>query len=250
MKNWCENDAFWRTMEPFLFDEEHLKAAPTEVEQIISLVNLEPESSVLDLCCGTGRHSLEFARKGHYVTGVDRTRLYLEKAENRAKEEKLNIEFIQEDMRTYSDPDTFNLAVMMFTSFGYFTEPEENKQVLRNVHRSLQTNGFFIIEVMGKEVLARIFQDRCWREIDGTFLLEERKMSKDWRFINNRWIMFKEGKIEEFEFNLRIYSAMELSALLRECGFCSVGIYGNLQGGPYDESAVRLFAVAGKSGAG
>ena len=246
MKNWCENDTFWRAVEPFLFDEEHLEAAPTEVEQIITLVDLEPESSVLDLCCGPGRHSLEFARKGHYVTGVDRTKYYLEKAGNRAKEEKLNIDFIQEDMRTYSDPDKFNLAVMLFTSFGYFTEPEENKQVLLNVHRSLKPNGSFIIEVMGKEVLARIFQDRGWREIDGTFLLEERKMSEDWRFINNRWIVIKDEKIQEFAFTLRVYSAVELSDLLGDCGFDTVAIYGDLLGSSYDASAHRLIAVARK----
>jgi SAM-dependent methyltransferase len=246
MKNWCENDAFWLNMEPFLFDEEHLKAAPLEVEQMIALVDLEPESFVLDLCCGTGRHTLEFARKGHYVTGVDRTKIYLEKARNQARREKLSIDFIQADMRAYSNNDTFDLAIMMFTSFGYFTEPEENKQVLRNVHASLKTKGVLIMELMGKEVLARIFQDRGWREIDGTYLLEDRKMSEDWRFINNRWIVFKGGKIEEFSFKLRIYSAVELADLIKKCGFGSVDIYGNLQGGPYDQSAVRLFAVARK----
>ncbi len=246
MKNWFENDAFWRTMEPFLFDQVHLEMASAEVEQIISLVDLEPESSVLDLCCGPGRHSLEFARKGHYVTGVDRTEIYLEKARTRAQEEKLNIDFIREDMRTYSDPEQFNLAVMMFTSFGYFTELEENKQVLRNVHRSLKPNGSLIIEMMGKEILSRIFQDRGWREIDGTFLLEERKMSEDWRFINNRWIVIKDGKIEEFAFILRVYSAVELSDLLGECGFDSVAVYGDLQGSPYEPSAHRLIAIANK----
>lgn len=246
MKNWCENDDFWRTLEPFLFDEENLKAAPAEVGQMIALVDLAPESSVLDLCCGLGRHALEFARKGHYVTGVDRTKIYLEKARNQAEKEKLSVDFIQEDMRAYSNPDAFDLIIMMFTSFGYFTEPEENKKVLRNVHVSLKSKGVLILELMGKEVLARIFQDRSWREINGTCLLEERKMTKDWRFIQNRWIVLKDGKIEEFQFKLRIYSAVELSDLIKHCGFRSVDVYGNLQGGPYDQSAVRLYAVARK----
>ena len=67
---WYEQDTFWETFEPTMFGERRWSDAPTEVENAIALLNLQPGKAVLDLCCGVGRHSLELARRGFAVTGV------------------------------------------------------------------------------------------------------------------------------------------------------------------------------------
>ena len=117
---------------------------------------------------------------------------------------------------------------------------------MANVHRSLKPGGKFVIDVMGKEVLASVFRERDWREEDGALILEERKVSNDWSWIENRWILFKDGKRYENRLSLRLYSAAELETLLKSCGFASVNIYGDFTGTPYDHNARRLVVVASK----
>ena len=246
MTVWHEQDLFWQTVP--LFDREHLEAAPQEVEAIISMLGIEPPASVLDLCCGVGRHSLELARRGYRVTGVDRTAAYLETARQRASDEGLVVEWIQADMREFVRPDAFDAAVNLFTSFGYFEDPAEDRQVVSNLTRSLKAGGALVMELMGKEVLARIFLPCDWTELaDGTLFLQERKVRREWTWIENRWILIKDGQRREFEVSHRLYDGAGLKTLLLEADFRSVDLYGDLSGAPYDIDARRLVAVARKA---
>jgi SAM-dependent methyltransferase len=76
---WFENDDFWRDFYPFMFSDERFAATPDEVSRILALTKCTG-GSVLDLCCGPGRHSIELARRGFQVTGVDRSPFLLAKA--------------------------------------------------------------------------------------------------------------------------------------------------------------------------
>ena len=247
MKSWHENDDFWETFAPLMFGEERWGAVPFEIDQVIAKLGLEPGAAVLDLGCGPGRHSLEMARRGLRVTGVDRTASYLAKARALAEEQGLDVEFIQDDMRQFVREAAFDGAMLMFTSFGYFEDPAENHAVLANVYRSLKAGGALIIEMMGKEVLARIFLPRSWSEQDGVLFLEERSISKDWSWIDNRWIMIRDGERSEFKISHWLYSAAELARMSEQAGFSQVEFYGDLEGAPYDHTAKRLVAVARKA---
>lgn len=246
MKVWHEQDNFWAKWAPILFPKQRWEKTQEEVTNIISLLKIDPSASILDLCCGPGRHSLELARRGFSLTGVDRTKSYLEKARKQAETEGLKVEFIQEDMRSFCKPNTFEVAINLFTSFGYFEEIKDDKKVIKNVYLSLKNKGVFLIDIMGKEVLARVFCERNWHEVDNNIVLEERKICKNWSWIDNRWILIKDGKKEEYKISHRIYSAVELTALLNECGFNPIDVYGDLNGEPYDHTAKRLILVAHK----
>jgi len=246
MKAWHEEDAFWTKWAPFIFFERRWEQARGEVADIISLLKVSPGASILDLCCGPGRHSLQLARSGFSVTGVDRTKMYLEKARKQAEKEGLEAEFIQNDMRTFCRPDTFNVVINLFTSFGYFEDMNDDRRVAENVYRSLRENGVFLIDTMGKEVLARVFRERDWYEVNGILVLQEHRVSRNWSWMENRWIMVKDGKTEESRLSHRLYSAAELTALLRDCGFGAIDVYGDLTGTPYDHTAKRLVMAAHK----
>jgi SAM-dependent methyltransferase len=180
------------------------------------------------------------------VTGVDRTAAYLKQARERAQAEGLGIEFVHGDMRRFSRPGAFDGAVSLFSSFGYFENLDEDRQVLTNLRCSLREGGALVVDVKGKETLARVFRQRHWGEQDGAILLAEAKIASGWTMIDNRWIVLKGQGRKEFRVVHRLYSAAELSALLRECGFSAVEIYGDLAGAPYDHEAERLVAVAHK----
>ena len=189
---------------------------------------------------------MELARQGFSVTAVDRTKMYLERARKQAETEGLKIEFIQDDMRQFCRPGSFDVAINLFTSFGYFEDTNDDKQVAANVYHSLKEKGVFLIDVMGKEVLARIFRERDWYELDNTMVLEERKVCANWSWMENRWLMIKDGKMDEWKVSHRLYSATELAALLSDCGFKAIDVYGDLTGTPYDHTAKRLVLVAHK----
>jgi len=246
MEAWHDSDEFWATFAPVMFGEDRWAAVPYETDQIIARLGLQPGDDILDLCCGPGRHSLEMARRGLNVTGVDRTVSYLAQARQQARLEGLDIDFIHGDMRHFLRPAAYHGAIMMFTSFGYFEDPAENLAVIQNVHASLMNAGALMIEMMGKEVLARIFQPRSWSEKDGVLFLEERKLSKAWSWIDNRWVIIRGGERKEFEISHWLYSAAELGSMLNECGFDQIEFFGSLEGVPYDHNAKRLIAVARK----
>ena len=247
MLAWFEDDTLWERLEGFLFSQFRThEITVREAEQILERVELPSGAAVLDLCCGPGRHALEFARRGFRVTGVDRTARYLEAARAAASGEGLRVEFVQEDMRRFRRPSAFALALNLFSSFGYFAERGEDLQVLRNLHDSLQPGGVALLEMAGKETVVRDFRPRTWHrhaERD-EYLLEERMVQDDWSVIENQWIWMRGSEQKTFTWHIRLYSGVELRHLLYEAGFSDVQLYGSLAGSPYDHRAQRLVAVA------
>lgn len=246
MTAWHEQDDWWEQARELLFPPEKWAQAPAQVEAALALAGVTAPARVLDMPCGTGRHSLTFARLGYTVTGVDRTATYIEEARRQAHEEDLVVDFVVGNMRTFRRPGAFDLAVNLNTSFGYFDDPEEDIAVLRNFHASLRPGGVLLLEMMGKEILARIFRPREWLELeDGTLFLQERQLERDWTWLQGRWILVTpDGRRRQQFFEHRIYGASDLKWALLAAGFDQVTIYGGLEGLAYDEQALRLVAVA------
>ena len=99
---------------------------------------------------------------------------------------------------------------------------------------------------MGKEVLARIFIEKTWEEQNGMLFLQEHKVSRNWSRRENRWIMVRDGELYEYKVSHWVYSASELTDMLKDSGFCSVDIYGDLECASYDHNARRLVVIAQK----
>jgi SAM-dependent methyltransferase len=244
---WYERDELWVKMGQVMFGGQRMEMAVAEVDSLIQLLEISAEDRILDLCCGIGRHSNELARRGYGVTGVDRTKSYLEIARGTAKNEGLSTEFVHMDMRDFVREDSFDVVLSMFTSFGYFDDDSQQMTVLDNVFRSLRPGGRFIIETMGKEVLARIFQEADWSEGDYGIHLERRKPTDDWGKMENTWILIsKDGTRHEWNVTHYLYSAVELKSLLSSAGFEDVKAYGGLDGSTYDNTARRLAVVGMK----
>ncbi len=183
MVPWHEDDTFWEDIAPFLFTDIRCgEGARREVEQVIALSNVSPGAKILDIGCGPGRHAMEFARRGFSVTGVDRTAAFLERAVRQADEEQLPVEFVLADMRSFHRPVCFDAAISLYSTFGYFESEEDESAVLRNLFASLKPGGRLVMELLGKELIARDFRARDWQcSPDGTaFLLEEREVRGGW----------------------------------------------------------------------
>jgi SAM-dependent methyltransferase len=244
---WFENDVFWEMFTPILFTDTHFNRAQEEVRAIEQLLELEPGRAVLDLCCGPGRHSLALARKGYRVTGVDRTRFLLDRAAEQAGSEGLEVDWVCQEMLNFRRQNCFDAVLNLFTSFGYYEEEEENLQVLRRVCENLCDGGQFLLEIVPKEFLARQFQPCAVHDLeDGGMVLERREVMADWARMENRWILLRDGKYQEFTFTHWLYSGGELRSMLLRAGFSAVKLFGSLWGEEYGLESRRLIAVARK----
>src|SRR5262245_32901759 len=108
----------------------------SEVDALERALELGSGLSILDVPCGAGRHSLELARRGYRVTGVDFNAAVLESARADAAAEKLDVAFREQDMRTLDFDADFDRALCHWGSFGYFDDAD-NAEFLRRVARAL-----------------------------------------------------------------------------------------------------------------
>ncbi len=247
---WCDDDAFWAFMLRTMYHPDRMARTPAECEGVVAMLGLKPGDRVLDLPCGIGRHSLELARRGMHVTGVDRTRLYLDKAREaeRAAPGASPVEWVEGNMRTFERRGAFDAVINMYTSFGYFDAPGQDLTVLKHWHASLKPGGRLLIDLHGKETIAKVFKEHHWSQApDGLIELMHVRPADDWSRMEHRWIFIDEGKAHEFHVEFCVYAASELKRLLKETGFVEVRCFGALTGEPYDHNAKRLI-VTGKRG--
>jgi SAM-dependent methyltransferase len=202
--------------------------------------------AILDQCCGLGRLSVELALRGHRLTGIDITPSYLEAARESAEDEGLSIEFIQIDVRRFVRPDFYNLVLNLYTSFGYFADASDDRQVVANAYESLVPGGLYIIETLGKEIAVRDFTEGEWFERAGAVVLTDFEPVNEWEYLNNRWILLQGGERFERTFMQRLYAATELRRLMLDVGFTAVTVYGDWDRRPYDYRAIKLIVVGKK----
>ncbi|MGO4883184.1 MAG: class I SAM-dependent methyltransferase [Bryobacteraceae bacterium] len=239
---WFENEEFWRTLYPYMFGEAKMAAAAGEVDRVLALSGVTG-GRVLDLCCGPARHSLILARKGFDVTGVDRSPFLLSKA--REAIAGATVELVESDMRDFVRPGAFDLALSLFTSFGYFETRAEDLKVLRNVRASLKPGGVFLVDVTSKEYVSAQHCTTHWeRKPDGSVHVHHYDVIPGWGRLRVEWLLVEGERARRFEFLQNLYSGQELADMLDRAGFADVQIFGSLDGAPYDASATRLIARA------
>jgi ubiquinone/menaquinone biosynthesis C-methylase UbiE len=245
-KEWFDDDAFWLELYPFMFPEKRFADAAGQIGKVLKLIKPKGKA-VLDLCCGPGRWAIPLAQKGFSVTGVDRTKFLLNVAKTKAKAAKVKIEWVRADMRDFLRPESFDLVLSMLTSFGYFDRKDEDRLVLRNMFMNLKPGGVCLIELAGKEQIARVYQPTTSDTLpNGDILVQRHHISDAWSRIHNEWILVRKGRPRIFKFHHTIYSAQELRDRLVEAGFKDTRVYGNLDGDEYGPNAERLIVVGRK----
>lgn len=145
--NWFE-DWFDSPLYEKLYANRDEKEARQLIEFLQSTLSLNECSHILDLGCGRGRHSLNLARQGYRVKGIDLSEEAIKKARRRAEDEGLdNVDFQVRDMRNPL-PEKFDAIVNLFTTFGYFEEDRENSRVLDSVVSMLKERGIFVLDYL------------------------------------------------------------------------------------------------------
>jgi len=237
------------------FDEHYLKVykelekeTSREVESILRMMDLKPKAKILDLCCGYGRHSIEFAQRGFKVTGYDLSDFFIEKAKKDAVDLGVEIEFVRGDMRKLPFDKEFDAVVNIFTSFGFFDKESDDFKVTKGVSRALKKGGLFLLDLKNREYLIRNFQRRRWRQQEDFIMLEDNFFD----LFTSRWeltrtLIFENGRKKENSFSLRMYSFTEILSLLKKSGFILESVYGDFDFREYSLDSPRMILISRKT---
>ena len=238
------DDLYLRVYQPLEAPEQVRR----EVDFIVKAFDLPAGAKVLDLCCGQGRHSLELARRGFQVVGVDLSEALLYAARKRAESEGLSVTFLHCDMREIDFADEFDAVINMFTSFGYLESEAEDEKVLGKVAQALKSGGKFLLDVVNRDRLVRDFQAREWHAADeGWLVLEERTFDHLSGRMETRWVcVARDGVRYERLSSVRLYTASELRTMLERAGLKVTNLFGDYDGSPYSWDSQRLIVVACK----
>jgi 2-polyprenyl-3-methyl-5-hydroxy-6-metoxy-1,4-benzoquinol methylase len=135
----------------------------TQVDFIIKALHLSGKERILDLACGFGRHSLELARRGFQVVGVDITRCYIDDANLTAGKENLDARFICSDIRDISFDSEFDVVLNLADgAIGYLENDQENLKIFQTISRALKPGGKSLIDICNQEHARFHFPKRYW----------------------------------------------------------------------------------------
>lgn len=237
-----------------LFDEldeywaEIADARPTEIEvDFIQRVTGKGKGPILDLCCGTGRHSIVLANRGEKVVGLDYSPNLLRVAKNSMAETGVAVSLVRGEMRHLPfRPKVFGVAVNMFTSLGYLASEAEDVESFSEVARVLRKEGLFLVDVINRRHLLRSFKKKDWGEYPRFYILERRILDEKAYRLHSKWVVIekKSGKTRVFDHNLRLYTLAQLRAMLRQGGLTVKAVYGDYEGHALDEDSSRLIILA------
>lgn len=244
-KGWFADTDFWVNYGPLMFNPQSWEDAWFDIKNLIKLTHLKSGMNVMDSCCGVGRHSIELAKSGMKVTGIDITAPYIEAATETAGDMELDIDFVCDDVRKYVKKDHFDLAVNLYTSYGYFESQSDEEKYLQNIFDSLKSGGRFLIDTISKEALARDFVEDEWFEEEGNLICLGFEIIEEFSRLVNRWmIVSPDGTRQDYKFSHKIYSAVEIRLILSAAGFIDIEVFGSMEGDVYDHKVKRLIVSA------
>ncbi|MBM3471170.1 MAG: class I SAM-dependent methyltransferase [Armatimonadetes bacterium] len=239
-------DVFNRRAFFALYQKADLDRAAKQVDQALSLLDLRPPARVLDVCCGYGRHSVELARRGFAVAGVDISEAQVAQAHHHAASAGVGPAFVVGDARALPLGAGFDAAINMFLSFGYFATDAESQAMLDGVARVLRRGGRLLIDFWNHEHEIRNFQPVVLDRRDDEILEIE-----DWTFepLAGRlsWVntvIYPDGRREAWTQSIRAFTVAEVRKMLGAAGFALVALYGSLAGEPYTMDSEAAVFVA------
>ncbi|MCI3938657.1 class I SAM-dependent methyltransferase [Chryseobacterium aahli] len=198
----------------------------TEAENFITKLTQElqlPQSSkIIDLACGKGRHSVFLNKLGYDVLGLD---LSQQSIEFDKQFENEGLTFKVHDMRNPIDSEPVNAVFNLFTSFGYFDNETDDRNVFQSVYNALKPEGFFVLDYLNEEFVTRTLVPETTIHREGIDFhiskkIEGRHIIKDIRFEID-------GEAKHFFEKVKLHTLETIENYASECGFERVKIWGD-----------------------
>lgn len=225
---------WWKT----LFDEVYLvtdarsvadeDVTRQEIDIFTSLLPLQPNNRILDLCGGHGRHAMELSRRGFCdCTVFDYSRPLLDIGARNAAKKGYAIRFLQGDARdTALNTASFDHVLILGNSLGYIQKPEADLQILQESRRLLKTQGCLLLDVTDGKAVSENVSPHAWHEIGDDVVVCRQREVIDGRICAREMVLSKkEGLIRDKTYGIRMYGAEDLADLVSRAGFDEVQVY-------------------------
>lgn len=206
-----------------------------EVDFIEAEIMGDKTTLILDIGCGTGRHSIELARRGYTnIVGVDLSDSQLVHAREKAADAGLKIDFRRGDARDLPFQEEFDLAIMLCEGgFSLMETDEMNFAILQNAAKALKPGGKFIFTTLN--ALFPLFHSV--KEFIDSKTEEDHsaygQISFDLMTFRESGIVTVEddlGNKKELHTNERYYIPSEITWLLKSLSFTNIEIFGSRLG--------------------
>jgi SAM-dependent methyltransferase len=217
-----------------MYDEDYLHflapaggVAGPEVDVVGRLLDLEPEMTVLDVGCGHGALANGLAALGCRVTGLDSSRVFLDRARADAEALGVDVEYVEGDMRSLPWTDRFDRIVNWSTAFGYF-EDDVNREVLAGFHRALRAGGALAMDLDNLVHRLRTFQQSLVKATggDGGMLVDRNFLDPLTGRLEVVRTVVRGGTARDVSFVVRLFGFPELRDWLLAAGFSDVSAHG------------------------
>jgi len=197
-----------------------------ECDFIEKEINYDKSLKIIDIGCGTGRHTIELTKRGYSVTCIDLSESQLKRAREKAEQLNLKIDFLKHDARNLPFENQFDVAIMLCEgAFPLMETDEMNFEILKNAAKALKNNAKFIFTTLNG--LYPLFHpDDAINEENAN------NKSKVFDFITMRYyndvltFIDDDGNEHEVVCNERYYMPSEINWLLKSLGFKKVEIFG------------------------
>ena len=158
-----ENDWYKKIWTLDIQNQSWVEDTKRQLDFVIEKLHLTGNEKILDLACGFGRHSLELARRGFSVTGVDITSAYIRFAKEKSQEEGLCANFLCCDIRELQFDQEFDVVLNMADgAIGYLENDTENQKIFSSVSEALKHGGKHFMDIMNGSYADRHFPCRLW----------------------------------------------------------------------------------------
>ncbi len=223
-----------------------------EVDRVLEILDPGPQDRILDLACGTGRHSIALARRGFDVVGVDISSDLIEIAEGEAAIREVDAEFILTDLRNLDFSERFDRVLSLHGgAIGYFEDDAENRRAFEIVAAALRPGGAHLAQLPNALFAQAHLPQKTWAAGEQSVELLERDWDPATRYMEGE---FTPILIDDFHFGLepipfrqRLYTVEELRAVYASLGMSLEAVLDE-DGAPLEPSDAEeeIFVVARK----
>ena len=212
------------------------------LDRLMGHLQIPSQSTILDVACGTGRHARQLAKMGFEVTGFDVSESSIDEAKENKPE---NTNFFLHDMRLPFPVQGFDLALNLFTSFGYFKTEEEDIAVVQNINNALSPKGLFVLDFFNVAHVRQCLVPEQQFQLEGIrFLI--RKILRENLIIKDIYLTDGSERFH-FEESVKLLDFDDFRRYLRLCHFEILEVFGNYELGIFEPAqSERLIIIARK----
>jgi SAM-dependent methyltransferase len=223
-----------------------------EVDRALAMLGAQGGERVLDMACGTGRHSLELARRGHEVVGVDISPDLLAIAEADAEAESLSASFVAADLRELDFDEEFDLVLNLNDgAIGYFETEEENHRTFEVIAAALRPGGGNLLQLPNVLYAETHLPQKTWIAGEGMVELIDHRWEPRTRYLEGSTMPIIVGEVFEgvspIPFRQRLYSVEEMTEVYSSVGMEFAGAFrGTGKPRPPKDSQFEVFYAGRK----